>query len=38
MLEEIGLPYEVHPINLLENQQKEPWFLRINPNGASGDP
>jgi GST-like protein len=33
MLEEIGLPYTVHPINLLEGQQKEPWFLRINPNG-----
>jgi GSH-dependent disulfide-bond oxidoreductase len=33
MLEEIKLPYDVHPINLLENQQKEPWFLQINPNG-----
>jgi GST-like protein len=33
MLEEIGLPYTVHPINLLEGQQKEPWFLKINPNG-----
>ena len=33
MLEELGLPYTVHPINLLEGQQKEPWFLKINPNG-----
>ena len=33
MLEELGLPYMVHPINLLEGQQKEPWFLKINPNG-----
>lgn len=33
MLEEIGLPYTVHPINLLEQQQKQAWFLKINPNG-----
>jgi GSH-dependent disulfide-bond oxidoreductase len=33
MLEEIGLPYLVHPIQLQEGQQKEPWFLKINPNG-----
>jgi glutathione S-transferase len=33
MLEELGLPYTVHPINLLKGQQKEPWFLKINPNG-----
>lgn len=33
MLEEIGLPYTVHPINLLEQQQKQPWFLKVNPNG-----
>ncbi|MFI5397219.1 MAG: glutathione S-transferase family protein [Candidatus Binatia bacterium] len=33
MLEEIGLPYTVHPIKLQEGQQKEPWFLKINPNG-----
>ncbi len=32
-LEELGLPYEVHPIQLSEGQQKEPWFLKINPNG-----
>jgi GST-like protein len=32
-LEELGLPYEVRPVSLLENQQKEDWFLAINPNG-----
>ena len=33
MLEEIGLPYTIHPIKLQEGQQKEPWYLQINPNG-----
>ena len=33
MLEEIGLPYEVHHLNLNEMQQKEDWYLKINPNG-----
>ncbi|MBW2242533.1 MAG: glutathione S-transferase N-terminal domain-containing protein [Deltaproteobacteria bacterium] len=32
-LEELELPYEVHAIDLSENQQKEPGFLEINPNG-----
>ncbi|MGE0791495.1 MAG: glutathione S-transferase family protein [Sandaracinaceae bacterium] len=32
-LEELGLPYEVRPIDLGAGQQKEEWFLRINPNG-----
>jgi glutathione S-transferase len=32
-LEELGLPYETHAIDLSKNQQKEPWFLAINPNG-----
>jgi len=32
-LEELGLDYQAHPINLLEEQQKEDWFLAINPNG-----
>lgn len=32
-LEELGLPYEVKAIELSKNQQKEPWFLEINPNG-----
>jgi GST-like protein len=33
MLEEIGLPYEVHAINLGSGDQKAPDYLRINPNG-----
>jgi len=32
-LEELGLPYTLHPINLKEQMQKRPEFLRINPNG-----
>ena len=32
-LEELGLPYEVHAINLGALVQKEPWFLALNPNG-----
>ncbi len=32
-LEELGLEYEVHPISLGKQEQKEPWFLAINPNG-----
>ena len=33
MLEEVGLPYTVHPLDLGKLQQKEPWYLKINPNG-----
>ncbi len=32
-LEELGLPYEVHVVNLLAGEQKRPEFLAINPNG-----
>lgn len=32
-LEELGLPYELHNLNLLANEQKQAWFLKINPNG-----
>lgn len=32
-LEEMGLPYTLHTIDLKRNEQKEPWFLAINPNG-----
>lgn len=32
-LEELGLPYEVRKIGIMKNEQKEPWFLEINPNG-----
>lgn len=33
LLEELGLDYKVYPIKMSENEQKEPWFLEINPNG-----
>jgi glutathione S-transferase len=33
MLEELGLPYEVRAIRLSENEQKEPWYTNLNPNG-----
>jgi glutathione S-transferase len=32
-LEEMGLPYEVRPIKLSTGEQKQDWFLKINPNG-----
>jgi GSH-dependent disulfide-bond oxidoreductase len=32
-LEEMGLPYTVRSLGLMANEQKEPWFLEINPNG-----
>lgn len=33
MLEEIGLDYTVHALKLGEDEQKQPDFLKINPNG-----
>ncbi|HYD30139.1 MAG TPA: glutathione S-transferase N-terminal domain-containing protein [Azospirillaceae bacterium] len=32
MLEEVGLPYTVHPIDITKNEQFSPDFLKINPN------
>ena len=32
-LEELGLPYEFRHIDLVKREQKEPWFLELNPNG-----
>jgi GST-like protein len=32
-LEEMGLPYTVHPIDIGKGVQKQPDFLKINPNG-----
>src|SRR3954469_6054566 len=33
MLEEVGLPYRVVPVNLGKEEQHRPDFLAINPNG-----
>ncbi len=32
-LEELGLEYTVRPISLQDGEQKEPWYLELNPNG-----
>ncbi len=32
-LEELALPYTLHSLDLASGEQKEPWFLAINPNG-----
>ncbi len=32
MLEALRLPYQVHPVNILEGEQFEPNFLKISPN------
>ena len=32
-LEELGLSYEFRHIDLVKREQKEPWFLELNPNG-----
>ncbi len=31
-LEELGLPYEVRPVDLSKNEQLTPEFLKLNPN------
>ena len=31
-LEEMGLDYQIFPVNILENDQFQPDFLRISPN------
>lgn len=33
MLEETGLPYQVRVLDLAKSDQKQAWFLKINPNG-----
>ncbi|POA88441.1 glutathione S-transferase family protein [Pseudomonas protegens] len=33
LLEELGLPYEVHALSFDKKEQKAPAFLKINPNG-----
>lgn len=32
-LEELEIPYNYHQLNLSKFQQKEDWYLQINPNG-----
>ncbi|MFN7146359.1 MAG: glutathione S-transferase family protein [Myxococcota bacterium] len=32
-LEELQLPYTVRALSFAKNEQKEEWFLKINPNG-----
>ena len=32
MLEELGLPYTVHPIDILAGDQFDPAYLKLNPN------
>jgi GST-like protein len=32
MLEEVGLPYEVHAVNLSQGEQMKPEYLAVNPN------
>lgn len=32
-LEELGLDYAVKPVDLMQGEQKQPDYLRINPNG-----
>ena len=33
MLEEIGLPYEAHFVDIGQNESKDPAFVSLNPNG-----
>ena len=32
-LEELGLPYDAHPVDILKNESWTPEFLSLNPNG-----
>jgi len=33
LLEELGLPYTLKPIRLANLEQKQEWYLKLNPNG-----
>jgi GST-like protein len=33
LLEELGLEYELHPVNIAKGEQKKPEYLAMNPNG-----
>jgi GST-like protein len=32
MMEELGVPYEIHPVDIGKDQQFDPEFLKISPN------
>jgi GST-like protein len=32
-LEELGIPYAVHTLDLSKGEQKQDWYLKLNPNG-----
>lgn len=32
-LEELGVPYEIHPIDITRGEQTTSEFLRVSPNG-----
>jgi GST-like protein len=32
-LEEMGLPYEMRVIDFAKNEQKDDWYVKLNPNG-----
>jgi len=32
-LEELGIPYTVHKLDLSKGEQKQDWYVRLNPNG-----
>lgn len=33
MLEEIGMPYTVHHVDIMSGAQEEYWFVKLSPNG-----
>src|SRR5437868_11003453 len=33
MLEEVGLPYEAHLVDIMKDENRTPEFLSLNPNG-----
>ncbi len=33
MLEECALDYNVHPLALDKGEQKQDWYMQVNPNG-----